>query len=103
MKCPFCMNPLNDGATVCGHCGAYERKRAPLGFVQGGSCALFLAGLLVAWYFGYMRNLKLALLVSGGAFVVFCAWFVVLKRLGWKPPAKVWIHERGVRSSNPTA
>ena len=25
MKCPFCKNDIIEGATVCGHCGAFEK------------------------------------------------------------------------------
>ena len=28
MDCPFCKNPLNEGATVCGHCRAYKGTKA---------------------------------------------------------------------------
>lgn len=78
MECPFCKLDVPVGATVCGHCGAYEESKRKFG-------ATPLAALL--WpmtVFGLFVELGLAnngmvLAAIGYAAVVGAGWMVFLR------------------------
>lgn len=80
-KCPFCKTEINEGATVCAGCGAYESTPAR----EGGAgtkllllitvpCGLFVAlataasmglmGMIISVFFTYMAY-KFVSIISG--------------------------------------
>jgi len=89
MKCPHCRNDMPEGATVCGHCGAYEAKVAPswgMPVIFIGVFATFAIGTAVAIH----RESFLIGLV-GFALAAFVVPAVLSKIL---PKRTTWLHNR---------
>ena len=92
MNCPYCKYDIPQGATVCGHCGAYEEAVGTgCGFV------LTVVPMLGTLLFGIVpavilqKNL-VAIGLFGLSFVVSCA----VSR--FVPRKKVWVYQTGRRS-----
>jgi undecaprenyl pyrophosphate phosphatase UppP len=92
MQCPYCRNEILGGATVCGHCGAYEQNTVGpmgcLGVVIGAIAGFFVAFIALAVLF---RLNHPDLSVFG--FVLFPLFGIVLGLI-LVPKRKVWIHKR---------
>jgi len=86
MNCPHCMSPLNEGATVCSHCGAYEEKR--LGFL-----ATLLRWLGPLWMVGVLILLPFGRAAEGLALLIgYPVLYAAVARMF--PGRKVWVHRR---------
>jgi ABC-type Mn2+/Zn2+ transport system permease subunit len=47
--CPFCRNPLNPGATACGHCGSFLRISTLSSVRKLVALVWILFGLFLTW------------------------------------------------------
>ena len=84
MNCPHCMSPVNQGATVCSHCGAYEKKGLSfLSKLFRWLAPLWIVGVLILLPFG--RDEGFALLIGYPVLAGIALMF---------PGRKVWVHRR---------
>jgi len=87
--CPFCKNPLNEGATACGSCGAFESTKLHQGW-PGVNAILTLVGLpllLIGALLGMLLKsyIMVAILGVGVPFLVCNGLFRLLgyKKKSW--------------------
>jgi hypothetical protein len=92
MNCPYCKYDIPQGATVCGHCGAYEK-------VVGTGCGFVLTAvpMLGTLLFGVVPAVILQKnLVAIGLFgLAFVVGYAVSR---FVPRKRVWIYQTGRRN-----
>jgi hypothetical protein len=65
-NCPFCRNPLNSGATACGHCGAFMAVSQLSSFRRLACLAWLVIGLFVIFI---SQKYFAGILISGASLI----------------------------------